>query len=306
MKRTVILIMLAIISLLSGCNKQDNKVITGPKIYYVDREYTRLVGKQYTPIAEDSKSLIEEYIVALAMDPEDQDYRLAKPKEVNIIGYNIGEAGQLQLSFDENYYKVTGIKEVLMRAAIVKTFTQIDSINEVEFFINGLPLSFGDVPVGRMEASTFIDNVGQMISYSQTATVSLYFANESGEGLIESQRQVEYDGDILLEEIIVEQLIDGPTKEEAGMKRTISSGTVLHKISIKDRICTIDFSEEFLNPVEGVTDEVTIYSIVNTLVKQTTIDKVLFTINGETVSMYQSTPFDQEFGRKLKLIEGEE
>lgn len=306
MKRIIIGVMLAIMVSFTGCSKQNQEVITGPKIYYVDKDYTKLESEKFTPKAEEVKALVEEYIVALNKEPENKQYRLAKPKEVNVIGYNFGEAGQLQLSFDDNYNKVTGIEEVLMRAAIVKMFTQIESINEVEFFINGLPLSLGDVPVGRMDASTFIDSVGEMTSYSQVATVTLYFANEKGNALLESQRKVEYNGNILLEEIIVEQLIEGPTKEEPGMKLTIPKGTSLNKISVKDRICYVDFSEEFLNRIEGVTEEVTIYSIVNTLVEQTSIDKVVFTVEGETIRMYQTIPLDQVFERNLNLIKSEE
>jgi germination protein M len=264
------------------------------------------VAESFTPVATDLQSQVEEYIVALQKEPKNQEYKSAKPLDVNIIGYNFGEAGQLQLSFDEFYHKVTGIEEVLMRAAIVKTFTQIDSIKEVEFLINGLPLSFGDVPVGRMEASMFIDSGGEMTSYSQTATISIYFANEAGDALIESQRQVEYDGSILLEKIIVEQLIDGPTSEEVGMKRTLPEGTILNEISKKDRVCNIDFNEKFLEVIEGASDEITIYSIVNTLVEQTDINKVQFTINGEAVATYKSIPLDQTFERKLNMIESEE
>jgi germination protein M len=292
--------------LFTGCGQSDEKVVAGTKIYYVNQDYTRLEAESYTTKATEKDALIEEFIVALNKEPKNKDLRLAKPKDISILGYNFGEAGQLLLNFDDKYSSVTGIEEVLMRAAIVKTFTQIDTIKEVEFFINGLPLSFGDVPVGRMEAGTFIDSVGEMTSYTQNATITLYFANAKGDALVESQREVEYDGSNLLEQIIVQQLIDGPTEQETGMKKTIPEGTILNEISVKDRVCSIDFSKEFLETMEGVTPEVTIYSIVNTLVEQTNIDNVEFTINGETVSMYQNISLDQVFERELKLIQGEE
>lgn len=306
MKRIMILLCLATMVLFTGCGQSDQTVVTGTKIYYVDNDYTKLEVESYTTEATEKEALVEEFIVALGKEANNKNFRLAKPKDVSILGYNFGEAGQLLLDFDEKYYSVTGIEEVLMRAAIVKTFTQIDTIQEVEFFINGLPLSYGDVPVGRMEASMFIDSVGDMTSYTQNASIILYFSSENGDALVESQREVEYDGSILLEEIIVQQLIDGPTDQEVGMKKTIPAGTVLNEISVKDRICSIDFSEEFLELLEGVSPEVTIYSIVNTLVEQSNIDNVEFTIDGETVDKYQNIPLNQVFGRNLRLILGEE
>ena len=305
MKKMIMMLLCATMVLLASCSKQEEEVSTGPKLYYVDQDYTKLESESFTPKATNVKALVEEYIVALRKEPVNKAYRLAKPNVVSILGYNFGEAGQLLLNFDENYYKVTGIEEVLMRAAIVKTFTQIETVNEVEFFINGLPLSFGDVPIGRMEASNFIDRVGAMTSYSQTAPISIYFANEDGNALVASKRQVEYDGSILLEEIIVQQLIDGPTEVEDGMKKSIPSGTELNEISIKDRVCSIDFNEVFLEAIEGVTDEVTIYSIVNTLAEQTSIDKVQITVNGEPAT-YRTISLDQAFERELTLMEGEE
>ncbi len=306
MKRIVILVCLATMMLFTGCSQSDQQIITGTKIYYVDKDYTKLEAESYSPEATKKEALVEEFIIALRQEPSNKDFRLAKPKDVSILGYNFGEAEQLLLNFDDKYYAVTGIEEVLMRAAIVKTFTQIDAINEVEFFVNGLPLSFGDVPVGRMEASTFIDSVGEMTSYKQNANIILYFSNENGDALMESQREVEYDGSILLEEIIVQQLIDGPTKQEAGMKKAIPGNTVLNEISVKDRICSIDFSKEFLETMEGVSPDVTIYSIVNTLVEQNNIDKVEFTIDGESISKFQNISLDQVFERNLKLIQSEE
>lgn len=305
MKKTYWMLIVLVLLLLTGCNKQEEKEDSAFKIYYVNKDQTMLVGVSYEPKEKEPSKLVEEIIVAFRQEPEDSSLRLAKPKEVRIMGYNFGEAGQLQLSFDEDYNQVTGVEEVLMRAALVKTFTQIDTVEEVEFYINGLPLSKGDTLIGRMQADDFIDNVGEMTTYSKTAVISLYFSNEAGDALVESQRQVEYDGSILLEQIVVEQLIDGPMKEEEGMKGTIPKGTVLNKISKKDGICSLDFSSEFLESLEGVNPEVTIYSIVNTLVEQPSVDKVQFTIDGETVENYKTIDLDQFFERNLNLIEGD-
>ncbi len=305
MKKAYWLLLTLFLFLLTGCKKQEVIEESDFKIYYVNKEGTMLIGESYTPVAQQPNELVEEIIVALREEPKDSSLRLAKPTHVSIMGYNFGEAGQLQLSFNDNYQEITGVEEVLMRAAIVKTFTQIETVQEVEFFINGLPLSRGDTPIGRMQADDFIDSVGEMTTYSKVALISLFFSNNEGDGLVESQRQVEYDGSILLEQVMVEQLIDGPTEEETGMKGTIPHGTVLNKISKKDGICSLDFNSVFLESKEGVNPEITIYSIVNTLVEQPSIDKVQITIDGETIEKYKNIDLDQLFERNLNLIEGD-
>ena len=230
MKRLILLLLLCMGCVLTSCSKEEETTITGTRLYYLDREETQLVAESYTPQATTTEELVKEYIVALNKKPQNSEYKLAKPENINIIGYNFGSNGQLQLSFDDNYTSVTGISEVLMRAAIVKTFTQIKDIQYVEFYINGQPLILNkDTVVNRMEASDFIDNVGEMISYKQSALISVYFANDTGDALLESFRQVEYDGSILLEQVIVEQLIEGPTQVEVGMQKTIPKGTTLNK-----------------------------------------------------------------------------
>ena len=306
MKRLILLLLLCMGCVLTSCSKEEETTITGTRLYYLDREETQLVAESYTPQATTTEELVKEYIVALNKKPQNSEYKLAKPENINIIGYNFGSNGQLQLSFDDNYTSVTGISEVLMRAAIVKTFTQIKDIQYVEFYINGQPLILNkDTVVNRMEASDFIDNVGEMISYKQSALISVYFANDTGDALLESFRQVEYDGSILLEQVIVEQLIEGPTQVEVGMQKTIPKGTTLNKISKKDGICTVDLSNEFLTGETSVSEEVMIYSIVNTLVEQPGIDKVQFLIDSEVLPMYKTIPLDQPFERNLNVIESE-
>lgn len=307
MKKTVILLLIGIVLTCAGCSSKENPVSDGPKLYYVNEEETKLVTQEYTPVADKKSSLVEEYIIALSTEPKDTANKLAKPKEITILGYNFSAQQTLQLSFDTNYYDLSGPREVLMRAAIVKTFTQIDGIDSVEFYINGLPLVLGqDTPIGRMEAADFIDNVGDMTSYKQTAMISIYFANESGKALLESQRQVEYDGSIMLEQVIVEQLIAGPVDGEEGMISTLPEGTQLNRITKKEGICTVDFNEEFLNGNPNVPDDVMIYSIVNTLVEQPSIDKVQFTINGETTASLKNINLSQPFERNLNIIESEQ
>ncbi len=308
MKKYCFWFLLCLSLFLIGCHKKVNEPVSGTKLFYINEDETAIVSEPYELKSTDTKGQVEEFIEALSIEPQNSKYKLAKPSEITLLGYRFAEAGQLQLGFDINYYNVTGISEVLMRAAIVKTFSQIEGITYIEFLVNGRPLVLdGENWVSLMSADQFIDNVGEMTSYSQVDQVSLFFANEAGDGLLESVRRIEYDGSIPIEQIIIEQLIEGPLDVEvqAGMQATIPADTVLNKISKKDGICTVDLSSEFLNKLPNVTEAATIYSIVNTLISEENIDKVQILIDGETTNLYRKIALDHPLERNLDIIKSE-
>lgn len=308
MKKYCFWLVLCLSLFLVACHKKTIEPTASSKLFYINSDETGIVSEPYELQSTDKIGQVEEFIKALNMEPQNTTYKLAKPQEITLLGYSFGEAGQLQLGFDTNYYNVTGISEILMRAAIVKTFAQVKDITYVEFLVNGRPLMLdGENWVGMMSAEQFIDGVGEMTSYSQVDQVSIYFADESGKGLLESVRRVEYDGSIPIEQIIIEQLIAGPLDEEieAGMQQTIPKGTILNKISKKDRICIVDLSAEFLNKLPDISESATIYSIVNTLISEENIDKVQILINGEVTNAYRKIAMDQPFERNLDIIKSE-
>ena len=91
---------------------------------------------------------------------------------------------------------------------------------------------------------------------------------------------MEYNSNISLEKLIVEQLIAGPPFE--GAYPTIPSETKLLNISIKDNICYVNLDEGFLGTGYNVIESIPVYSIVNSLIENTDAQKVQISINGET------------------------
>lgn len=304
-KRVLYCLLLIVLALFSSCSTKKEVEESGFNIYYVDQEATKVVGEAYTPKSIEKNDLVEEIINELALGPESPELQKALPEEIDILGYTFGEAGQLILNFSTTYYSsLEGIREILARAAIVRTFSQIDGIEYVEFNVNSQQLKLTDeVPVSMMKASDFIDNTGKATTYTQNAYVILYFSNKNGKTLIETSRQVNYDGVISLEQLIIEQLIAGPVEGEEGAISTLPEGTKLNEVKISDNICYVNFNEAFLEITKGISEEVKIYSVVNSLVEQLKINKVQILIDGEIVSKGQSIALDSLFERNLDIIE---
>lgn len=294
--------LLVILFGVAGCRTEE-EIQTGSCLYYLNENETEVVREAYTPKADFKEALVHEYVEALNKEPEHRGYKKLLPEEVKLLDYSYGEEKQLILNFDANYYTLTGIREILCRAALVETFCQIDGIEYVEFYVNGMPYMNGEVPVGMMKSDDFIDRNMN----SQTAIVTIYFTGEDGLGLFAAQRQVRYSPAVSMEQLVVQQLIEGPSDEEKneGLYPVIPQGTQLLKINTKDGVCYLDLNEKFLNRMEGATEEVVIYSIVNSLVELPNINKVQFRINGEERKNYQSIAFSDMFERNLDLIEGD-
>jgi len=282
----------------NGKNNSDDK--SAVKIYYIDANTSKMVSENYTPIETEKEKMVEELLNALRQGPKKLVYKSALPETVTIKEFSFSEDDRLTINFDSTYNELTGISEVLCRAAIVKTLCQVSGVEYIDFIVNEQPLKDSNEEVVRpMTGDDFIESIGDETNYK----VSLYFTNKKGNALIEYITDIYYSGTSSVEELVINQLINGPT--EIGMYPTIPEGTILIDVSTKDGICYVDFNEKFLEIVEGITDEVVIYSIVNSLVELPNIKKVQFLINGKIQKTYQeNTEFDIFFERNLKIIDG--
>lgn len=291
--------------MLSGCQKADTKeavVNTGYRIYYVNRSATRVVSESYTAKTDEESGLLEELLEALKTEPFNPDWRAPISNQVTLLSAHL-ENGHLYLSFDSNYNTVTGITEILNRAAIVRTISQIETVEYISFYINEQPLldSFGQ-PVGMMRASDFIDDLGGDINDYQRTTLNLYFANETGDKLKEVTREVVYGSSISMERLVLEQLIGGPSEDENAYP-VLSAEIKLLSVLTREGICYVNLEENFLTSSVNTTEAVTIYAIVNSLVELPNINKVQISVNGETNKKYRELiPLDEFFERNLDLL----
>ena len=130
-------------------------------------------------------------------------------------------------------------------------------------------------------------------------SVELYFSDAKGEKLVKTIREIEKKEGMARETILA--LLEGPT--EAGQISPIPSGTALRDIHIKDQICIIDLSEEFLEAGKGLTDEsLAIQAIVQTLCQFPTIEAVEFRIEGEALQQLNETLIDTQVFRDFSIL----
>lgn len=143
------------------------------------------------------------------------------------------------------------------------------------------------------------------------APIHLYFANEDNSKLELEVRYIPLE-DIKqstshLASVIVKELIKGPMVD--GLKATIPAETKLRTpVSIKAGVAAVDLSKEFQSKHQSGKDaeEMTIFSIVDSLTELDGIQKVKFTIDGKTQKEYMGYyQFDAPFPRTVSLISKE-
>ena len=98
---------------------------------------------------------------------------------------------------------------------------------------------------------------------------------------------VRYNVNTSIERLIVEQLMKGTNA--TGYQSTIPKTATLLGVSVKEDICYVNLDSKFVSDSYDLNPEVTIYSIVNSLVSNSNISKVQILIDGVSDVMYKGT-----------------
>ncbi len=284
----------------TACGTPEKEYANTFQIYYLNNEETGLIAREYQTDSTEVETLVVELLENLGTVPEKLEYKSPLSGSFSLLDYSIAE-GQIILSFDDHYKEQTVIAETLVRAALVRTLTQIKGISYVSFMIRSDSLvdSMGNI-VGVMSADMFIDNAGKEMNAYEKIKLRLYFANENGDGLVAVTRNgVVYNSNVAIEKVIVENLIAGPLEGEKAYP-AIHSGTKIISITIKDGTCYVNLDEAFLNQLNA---NVSIYSITNSLVELPNVNKVQISVNGNTnVVFKENVNLSTIFERNLDIV----
>ena len=301
----------ACVTLTSCGSGQDNVPLYEYDVYYLNKENTKVLRVDYESqlenTEENTKVLVRELIYVLSNVAEKPEYVPPISGNVVLLNYTL-EDGQLTLDFSELYYKQDKIQEILGRAAIVRTLSQLRGIRTVSFSVLEMPLTdSAGLPVGTMTAESFIDNAGTDINAYEQAQLHLYFANEEGDKLVIVNRKVMYNSNISMEKLVMDELVKGPVTpegEEPEAYPTINPETVVQGVTVKDGVCYVNLSEAFLTQIYNVTTDVTLYSIANSLAELPNVNKVQISIDGESNMMFrESVNLTTVFERNLDIME---
>lgn len=286
-------ILIFVCMLLTACGQEELSGENIYQVYYVSNSESKVEMHPYEMIAESSSDQLEELVKCLSTNPEKLEYKAPLAMGFQILHMNL-EEGKLQLDMDAAYKNLPVTTEVLVRAAIVRTLTQLSEVNLVMMTVEGNQLYDNNgSTIGWMNAEQFIDNDGNEINTYELARVKLYFAGEDGTNLIAATREKRYSTSMLRERFVVEELIAGPSGQIEGLYPSINPNTKVLSVTTRDGVCYVNLDDNFLTVVNNVSTDVSIYSIVNSLSELNSINKVQILINGEVPSAFSASTFER-------------
>lgn len=291
----------------SGCGeKAPEQGANSYQVYYISADESSIVAcPVQLELSEEATSgeIIMSLINLLQTSPNGALYHSVLDES---CGFNaaVQNENQVIVDFDSNIMGVETVRGILIRAALVRTLTQVNGIDSVSCTVDGSAmLDSNGLAIGAMTADTFIDNAGAQINAEERAQLTLYFANEDGDRLVKVNRSVVYSGNISMDKLVVEQLLLGPQDGEKG-SAVLNPDLKIINVTTQDGTCYVNLSAEFLSPPGTITNDVALYSIVDSLIELGTINRVQFLVDSDSDVMYRETvSLNTQFSRNLDLLQ---
>jgi len=285
-----------------GCGTQKEEIGEKYQVYYLAEDGNSIIPVEVNTEYTDSEKVLD-FLIECLISPTEPGYQAILNNGIEYNGVRINDY-IATIDFTSDINQLPTYKAVLIRAALTRTLTQIDGINAVSCTVNGNAMvDSNGVAIGPMHADNFIENAGAQINPDEQTTLTLYFASDDGDHLIQVKRSVTYSSNIALDKLVVEQLLLGPGDNEEG-QAVMNPLTKIISVTTQDGTCYVNLDGSFLTPVGNVTSESTIYSIVDSLVELGSINKVQFYINGESNVYYMEKVYlNTQFVRNLDLVE---
>lgn len=299
-----VLLTLVLLSGMTGCAREE-KEDSGLLLYYLNEDLSSLSTLSYP--MEDGKSKDDLSPQEMADDMLEQlatssgDVRSIAPIQNFTVTGTTLQNGTLTVFLSSDYEELETVREILTRAALVNTLCQIDGVDSVSFLCGDHPLTNEDGSVVMaMNSDMFIFNSGKEIMNYEKVRLHLYFANEDGDQLVDTYRNVVYNSNISMERLVVEQVLKGPNSDV--VFPTLNPAAKVLSVTTRDGVCYVNLDQAFLTEPYGVTSQVAIYSLVNSLTELSSVSAVQITIEGKTGKAFMDSSLSSAFERNLSVV----
>ena len=300
MTKRLLLACLAAILFLTACGnstKPQKKVV----IYFANASGTDLAAVDLDVNKKSAEELPRYVIEKLLEGPTDSKMSRAIPSETKLLSVTT-ENALVKVDFSKEFYHEEGIYDILAIASVVKSLCSINGVEQVLITVVGEPfVTTGGKVLGILTEGDIVFDADALAQDEEDVT--LYFSDLNAEYLVPEIRRVKVRRGEALEKLVVQELIAGPKTNQAG--RTVPQETKIRSIEIKDNVCFVNLSSEFVskNMVGSTAERLIIYSIVNSLTELSGIDKVQFLIEGEKRDVYKHMFFNEPFSRDVSMIQ---
>lgn len=311
----IIILLLFLMLSLSGCTKSTEIIDSVPKVYYFNNTKNELVAQElsqeFNDLADDQQKL--QYIIKMLTSNKEQQGTansiVTKSLPIMSAISNTNDKN-VQIYFNEEYNDLTINEKIGARASVVYSITQLDSIQNVSFFIEDQPLtaSTGKI-IGPISKANIKLNALAPNPVVTLYTLPLYFVNNEGE-LVKEERGISVSNPESIEKSLIEELIKGPSSKQ--LSPSLPPNVKINEVITVNGVCQVDLSldlkSKFFNSDKD--RERMLYSIVNSLTEITEltnnvpkIKKVAFLIDGKSdIKFTQDIQLRDTFERNEEYI----
>ncbi len=294
-------LLLSVIFVLTGCSwfsTRNSVSDVDAHLYYIGENGTALIEMDVSLPNGSKEEKAESLIMQLINAPEGKTSPICDGAKLNYVKI---EDEIATVDFSKEFTDVDNPIYTLSAAALAKTLCSLDFISGVNILVEGSPaLGIDGTPIGIIMQSDVMGNVGS--AEGTKTTVSLYFGDEMGDGLISERREIKVPASSTVEKAIVEELVKGP--HNAGGISVIPAGVKILSVETKNGVCFVNLSKEFVDKFTGGSagEILTVYSIVNSLTELDTVSSVQFLIEGEKRESLSHMAINEPIARNKTVI----
>lgn len=298
--KRMLTVALTLIMLLSGCGrgKAESTADSGAfLVYYKNLSSSGINSYSYDPVSTAQGDLIKELWEKLSQSDSEEDRVSVVGAGVEFERYVI-DSNNIEMYFNSAYEDMDTVEELLFRTAVVKTFTQLEGIESVTFFSDEKPVTNSSyAPLGAQKAADYVDIIGSGLSNVRKTTLTLYYTDSEGSSLVKTTQDVVYESSYSIEKDVVNRLISGPS--QSNCYRTLPENLQLISISVKNKVCYVNFDSSFETDALSIDGDIIVYSIVNSLTELSDVQKVQIMVNGEKNIVFRDIDLSSPLERNL-------
>jgi germination protein M len=299
---STLIVICSIAIIFVACDIKTDESEKGISVFLINSTKDGLVDVKIDIDAKRNKEKVNDILNILSNGINKADVNPSIINPIEVYDFTI-EDKNIIINFNAAYNNMDDIQEILCRTSIVKSLTELNAIDTVEFYIEGLPKkATNGALLGKMSKDDVVYNKKD-IKDSEKINIILYYSDYNSEYLVPKEVEITINPNEQLEKTILNKLIDGSSDKELG--RTVPVETKIKNVYTNEGVCTVDFSKEFKTKHSGGSagEIITIYSIVNSLTELPNIDKVQFLIEGEVQEEFKGhIKFNDFFVRNLDIV----
>lgn len=282
----------------------DNKKSAGKgsiKVYYLNQLKTSLYPVSERPEGSSARKKISFLLRELSTSKSDKDYTNPIPEEVIIRSFTL-KGKQLVISFSRDYETISKVQEALLRAAVVKTLVQLPEVNSVTFrIVNESLLDSAGNAIGAMTADSFVDDFDFEQDATRSVSLTLYCPALDGSGLIKESREAHINENVPIAQAVMSQLAKSPDSKNADV--TLPASVKVLSVNVNDGICYVDLDSSLDNAGGNVSENLRIYSIVDSLCELDQINRVQIIIgSGNAAKVVNDDNDNSTYSPNLNLV----